>query len=148
MSKESEELLPCPFCGSEGEFDAFIGAVTCTGCQVVVYAVPRTLPAWNKRVHSPEGRTVEDERKRHLPSEQIDNDLYKAHCGYLAEYKEDVWATPCYEFDRQKLYEIAVDKLTCPKCAEWYAHLATVAIGELQDKIKQTQDNVRKEGVQ
>lgn len=94
------------------------------------------------------GRTVEDGRKfnRHLPSEQIDNDLYKAYCGYIAEYKEDVWAIPCYSFEIQKLYEIAVDKLTCPKCAEWYAHLAAEAIRELQEKIKQTQDIVRKEG--
>lgn len=110
------------------------------------------------------GRTVENERqflssvdaklqeirardiKRHLPSEQIDNDLCKAHCGYVAEYKEDVWAMPCYECDSVKLYEIAVDKLTCPKCAEWYAHLAAEAIRELQEKIKQTQDIVRKEG--
>lgn len=50
----SKELLPCPFCGGDVEFDAFIGAVTCLGCHVVVYALPRTLPVWNKRVNSPE----------------------------------------------------------------------------------------------
>lgn len=42
MSKESEELLPCPFCGGEGSLQPIGGSVLCDGCHLKMYG-PRQV---------------------------------------------------------------------------------------------------------